>query len=87
MLRRCCRALAGSVLVIMVVAAAGCGSSVSGSPGPAGGSGSAVTAKELAPGPVTVVALGDSLTAGEGDEDGQGFAGSSILGGHRRVPR
>jgi lysophospholipase L1-like esterase len=29
----------------------------------------------LAPGPVTIVALGDSLTAGDGDEAGQGFAG------------
>ena len=29
----------------------------------------------LPPGPVTVIALGDSLTAGVGDDAGQGYAG------------
>ncbi len=75
MLRRRCRVVAGPVLLLAMFVAAGCGSTVPGNPGSAGSSGGSATAKELAPGPVTVVALGDSLTAGEGDESGQGFVG------------
>lgn len=39
------------------------------------GNGTIAPVTELADGPVTVVSLGDSLTAGEGDEDGLGFPG------------
>lgn len=48
---------------------AGCGSE------PPGRSGSSSAQASLVDGPVTVVALGDSLTAGDGDDAGQGYAG------------
>jgi lysophospholipase L1-like esterase len=60
------RVIVGSVLVVAL--AAGCGTQVV--------PGRPVTAPAaLAPGPVTMVALGDSLTAGDGDDLGQGYAG------------
>ena len=61
-----------SVAVIALTASlVGCAAqAVPGIAGPVGSSASA-----LAPGPVTVVALGDSLTAGAGDDAGQGFVG------------
>ena len=68
MLQRSYRRLAGFAVVLSMTAGA-CG----GSPSP-GASLTAPTA-QLAPGPVTVVALGDSLTAGDGDDSGRGYAG------------
>jgi lysophospholipase L1-like esterase len=65
MLRTCL--LAGPAVVLSVVGSVG-----------HGGSSSAVSSTPIAPlaaGPVTLVALGDSLTFGEGDETGLGFAG------------
>jgi lysophospholipase L1-like esterase len=61
------RIVVGSLLVVAL--AAGCGAQVV--------PGRLVTAPTtLGPGPVTVVALGDSLTAGDGDDSGgQGYAG------------
>jgi len=40
-----------------------------------GSSGASAAPATLADGPVTVVALGDSLTAGQGDDSGQGYLG------------
>ena len=52
----------------MVALGAGCGTQVV--------PGRPVTAPTtLVPGPVTIVALGDSLTVGDGDDAGQGYAG------------
>ena len=66
MLRSRRRVVVGSVLVVAL--ASGCGAQVV--------PGRPVTAPTtLAAGPVTVVALGDSLTAGDGDDAGQGYAG------------
>src|SRR5688500_14478788 len=62
------RFLAGSALVLALMGEVGCGGSSS---PPAGSTGKS----QLAAGPVTVVALGDSLTAGDGDDSGQGYAG------------
>lgn len=47
----------------------------SGSPAAAPAGAPATAPATLPAGPVTVVALGDSLTAGEGDESGQGWVG------------
>jgi lysophospholipase L1-like esterase len=76
-------------LVVVALAATGCAQQVAGTAAPAGGGPSAVAPAgpaagpaagsaapgALAPGPVTVITLGDSLTAGAGDDRGQGFAG------------
>ncbi len=63
-------------VLALLLALAGCApQAVPGIPGPVGGSGSAPAAGALSPGPVTVIALGDSLTAGVGDDSGQGFVG------------
>lgn len=70
MLQRCYSIIAASVLVATV---AGCGS-LSSLPS-LGSSAPSTPPAELVDGPVTVVALGDSLTAGEGDDAGQGFVG------------
>jgi lysophospholipase L1-like esterase len=60
-------------VLLSVLAATGCAAStVAGVPGPVGSSGGS---SALTPGPVTVIALGDSLTAGVGDDAGQGFVG------------
>ena len=57
---------------VSVLLLAGCAAApVPGTPGPSG----AAPAAALAGGPVTVIALGDSLTAGEGDDAGKGFVG------------
>ena len=63
------------VIVLLAAAAtAGCGAQVV--PGSPSSSGAAAQATApLAPGPVTVIALGDSLTAVEGDDAGKGFVG------------
>jgi lysophospholipase L1-like esterase len=62
-----------------VLAATGCAQQVSGTAAPLGAAPPAAAAPAasgaLAPGPLTVIALGDSLTAGVGDDQGQGFAG------------
>ncbi len=68
------------VLALVVALTAGCSTqAVPGVPGPVGSSAPVSAAASgpgsLAPGPVTVVALGDSLTAGAGDDAGQGFVG------------
>jgi lysophospholipase L1-like esterase len=58
-------------VLLTALTTTGCAAStVAGIPGPVGSSGGSAT---LAPGPVTVIALGDSLTAGVGDDAGQGF--------------
>lgn len=63
-----------TVLVLLLAAAAACGAQVvPGSPSASGAAPQATAA--LAPGPVTVIALGDSLTAGDGDDAGKGFVG------------
>lgn len=64
-------------VLLTTLTATGCAAStVAGIPGPVGSSGgSASGGTALAPGPVTVIALGDSLTAGAGDDVGQGFVG------------
>ena len=57
---------------VSVLLLAGCAATpVPGTPGPTG----AAPAAALKSGPVTVIALGDSLTAGEGDDAGKGFVG------------
>lgn len=75
------------VVVLVLALAAGCAAQqVAGTASPADGPGSSGSSAApsaapvapgatLAPGPVTVIALGDSLTAAEGDEEGKGFAG------------
>lgn len=57
-----------AVALVGVMSAAGCGESDM----PSAGRGGDQPEKQLAAGPVTVVALGDSLTSGDGDESGQG---------------
>jgi lysophospholipase L1-like esterase len=72
-----------SALLLAVAVAPACGdddSSSSGSaPGAAPESSGAPAPPaftgELGPGPITLVALGDSLTAGDGDDSGFGYAG------------
>ena len=57
---------------VSVLLLAGCAATpVPGTPGPTG----AAPAAALKSGPVTVIALGDSLTAGDGDDTGKGFVG------------
>lgn len=76
------RTMIGSVMLIALCA--GCGASQG--PEPAADSAASVATTpesaapaapvaELADGPVSVVALGDSLTSGEGDDSGLGFVG------------
>ncbi|WP_214406445.1 SGNH/GDSL hydrolase family protein [Pseudonocardia lacus] len=70
------RTMAAALLLV----AAGCsGAPVTGTPYAVGGTPSTDAVAEapttLADGPVTVVALGDSLTAGDGDDAGLGFVG------------
>jgi lysophospholipase L1-like esterase len=60
--------LAGPAVVLSFVGSAGHGGSSS-------AAASTTPIAPLASGPVTLVALGDSLTFGEGDETGLGFAG------------
>lgn len=79
---RSSRRLTGLVVVVLaIVALAACGDSDSSSSSPTSTSSSsapeadAATTQTLVPGPVTVVALGDSLTAGDGDDEGLGFVG------------
>ncbi|MCO1655301.1 SGNH/GDSL hydrolase family protein [Pseudonocardia humida] len=73
------RTAAAALLLVLT----GCSAQpVAGTPYAVGGTPStdAVTAAPtaLAPGPVTVIALGDSLTAGDGDDSGLGFAGRLV---------
>lgn len=70
MIRRCFLIIAAWILVATV---AGCGSSAF-LPSLAR-PGAAAAPTQLAGGPVTVIALGDSLTAGQGDDSGQGYLG------------
>ena len=57
---------------VSVLLLAGCAATpVPGTPGPTG----AAPAAALKSGPVTVIALGDSLTAVDGDDTGKGFVG------------
>jgi hypothetical protein len=66
------RAAVGVRALLLALVLAGCAAApVPGSPGPTG----AAPAAALAGGPVTVIALGDSLTAGDGDDAGKGFVG------------
>jgi lysophospholipase L1-like esterase len=69
MLQRSYRRLAGFAVVLAMAGGAACGDSSSPT------ARSTAAREQLAPGPVTVVALGDSLTAGDGDDSGQGYAG------------
>jgi lysophospholipase L1-like esterase len=63
-----------TLLLAFVLAAAGCAApQVPGNPAPVGAA--PAPSSTLAQGPVTVIALGDSLTAGDGDDAGQGFVG------------
>lgn len=74
-----------SILALLAaVLAAGCAQQVAGAPSaaaPAGvpaapaATGGTAAPATLAPGPVTVIGLGDSLTAALGDETGRGFVG------------
>ena len=60
--------------VVLVLLLAGCAApQVAGNPAPTGAAPAA--GPTLAAGPVTVIALGDSLTAGDGDDAGKGFVG------------
>ena len=64
----------GPLLLALVLATAGCAApQIPGSPAPVGVA--PQVSSTLAPGPVTVIALGDSLTAGDGDDAGHGFVG------------
>jgi lysophospholipase L1-like esterase len=66
------RAAVGVRALLLALVLAGCAAApVPGTPGPTG----AAPAAALAGGPVTVIALGDSLTAGDGDDAGKGFVG------------
>jgi lysophospholipase L1-like esterase len=71
----------GPLTALLVAVAAGCAAPpVAGTPWPTGGTPADAAAVSpaptaLPPGPVTVIALGDSLTSGDGDDAGQGFVG------------
>ena len=73
MLKRDHRRLARFATVLTVAGAAACGGSSSPGTSPTGLS--TASGAPLASGPVTVVALGDSLTAGDGDDSGRGYTG------------
>jgi lysophospholipase L1-like esterase len=71
-----------ALALVVALAVTGCAQQVTGTAAPAGSAppvaapGAApAAAGALAPGPLTVITLGDSLTAGAGDDQGQGFAG------------
>jgi len=71
------RRMAAFLLVLAVLGGAACSDDSSSSSDPPEGAASegeqpAAVEGELADGPVTVVAVGDSLTYGEGDENGEG---------------
>ena len=66
------RTAVGLRVLLLALVLVGCAAApIPGPPGPTG----AAPAAALAGGPVTVIALGDSLTAGDGDEAGKGFVG------------
>ena len=69
--------LKGVAAALAVVALVGCGggSSDGSSTTAGGGGGGGGAVAELGDGPVTLVALGDSLTAGDGDDSGAGYVG------------
>jgi lysophospholipase L1-like esterase len=73
-------ALGALVAALLLTGSIGCGDSSSPSDdgsdaGSGSGSGASGPVTELGDGPVTLVALGDSLTAGDGDDSGQGYVG------------
>jgi lysophospholipase L1-like esterase len=74
------------VALVIAMAATGCADRVAGTPAPVGGpapsaapaAAPAAPGATLAPGPVTVITLGDSLTQAVGDDEGRGFAGRLV---------
>ena len=63
-----------TLFLALLLATAGCAApQIPGNPDPIGAT--PAPSGTLAQGPVTVIALGDSLTAGDGDDAGQGFVG------------
>lgn len=75
MARQLGRLLLSVSLAAIVTASCGGGGGSSDGPGSTGRGAPAGQANRLPPGAVTLVALGDSLTAGDGDDSGQGYAG------------
>jgi lysophospholipase L1-like esterase len=75
------RVVAVTLMLLAAVPLAGCATWASSALGrdpaaaPAAGAVVAGTSAPLPPGPVTLITLGDSLTAGQGDDTGVGFAG------------
>lgn len=67
--------LARFTVIVATVAVAACGDSSSSTSETTATQTDESVTQTLAPGPVTVVAVGDSLTAGEGDDEGLGFVG------------